>query len=161
MEENSQLRNVLIRHTCSMASGIQSSEDPTQTNARNVNNSALESMKCSVKFRDNIFCVLFTLFFFLATVKRTFFSLLYYDIWVVYGEIITIEIPMYLLLRLRDSTLPGPQKPWMPITERSPLLVPKTTTLQKFLSMIPLVIFISLPCKPTSTNNILFSFTCL
>lgn len=81
VEENSQFRNMLIQHTCSMASAIQSSENLTQTNARNVNNSALESMKCSIELRDNFFCILFTISFLkknfftvLATGKHTFFS---------------------------------------------------------------------------------------
>lgn len=54
--------NMLMRHACSMASEIQTSESPAWINARNVNNSALESMKCLVEFRDNFVCV-FTISF--------------------------------------------------------------------------------------------------
>lgn len=50
-------QNMLMRHACSMASEIQTSESLAWINARNANNSALESMKCLVEFRDNFFCV--------------------------------------------------------------------------------------------------------
>lgn len=54
-------QNVLIQPACSMASDSQPSESPARINARNVNNSALESMKCLVEFRDNFYCALFTI----------------------------------------------------------------------------------------------------
>ena len=47
--------------------------------------------------------------------KYTFFSLFVcYDMWVVYREIITIEIPMSLPLRLKDGTQPDLRSPGCP-----------------------------------------------
>lgn len=73
VEENPQLRNMLIQHACSVVSRIQCSANAAQTNARNVSNSALESMEYSVESRDN----LFVFRRFLNSEVHFFFTLLY------------------------------------------------------------------------------------